>query len=94
MTVEGPRDPMYRPSKGRYYGWYLLALLLVVTAVLLLMSTRLLPREDLEEVLVCNGADCSWFPSEHISDDMSSYCTWTEITRRPPHWACPSFGGR
>jgi len=84
---------MYRPPKSKYFPLYLLTLVLVVLSVLAIVSLNFRSQEDQEEeVLVCNAADCMWFSSNAISEDISNRCTWTTASyQRPPHWQCGPF---
>ena len=91
MTVDSgePRDPMYiRPQRQRSV---LLVVPIVVGLVILLWLGILLSRSQVvqEDVLVCNGTDCTWFPSWVIDEGtIPQNCRWVKNSALPTHWQC------
>ena len=91
---------MFTPPTRKWWVLFLLILAAILITMMIWIAievTHIVQGQDNEQELgnslVCNGADCSWFPTSVVNDvGISDRCDWVYQTLTlPSHWDCGEY---
>ena len=98
------QSPMYTPPTRKWWVPFLIILAAILVAMLIWIAIEVVDivqgqvqsqeqGQELGNSLVCNGADCSWFPTSVVNDmGISDRCDWIYQTLTlPSHWDCGEY---
>ena len=89
---------MFTPPTRKWWVPFLIILAAILVAMLIWIAIEVVDivqgqEQGQVQELVCNGADCMWFPTTVVNDvGISDRCDWVHQTLTlPSHWDCGEY---